>query len=424
MQKLKWSTEIRATKELLAWAENPRKITKVALKNLKDKITQSGFHSVIVIDTDNTILSGNQRKTALIELNVNKVNVLVPNRKLSDEERTKIALESNFTDGTWDFEALKSFDLDLLMNAGFDEKELQDIWSENLEIQEEEWNDEEEIKKAKNTNIKLGDIFSLGKHRLACIDSLDQEAVKRLMGDARADMVNVDLPYNINLSYNKGVGNKSHYGGKTNDNKTESEYRDFVKTIMENSLSVIKPDAHYIFWCDERWVWLFQTLYKELGINSKRLLIWLKNSFSPTPQVAFNKMAEFAVYGTVGSPYLNKKVNDLHEIINKNITTGNRVSEEILDQLNILMVKRLPGNQYKHPTQKSALLHEKALRRCTRPGDIVVDLSAGSGSIMSACEQLNRVAYLADYEPIFCQVILNHFKKLTGIKPIKIYEEK
>jgi ParB-like chromosome segregation protein Spo0J len=43
-----------------------------ALDKLKEKITQNGFHSVIVIDTDNTILSGNQRKTALMELGINK----------------------------------------------------------------------------------------------------------------------------------------------------------------------------------------------------------------------------------------------------------------------------------------------------------------------------------------------------------------
>ena len=60
MQKLQWRTEVREVRKLLTWTENPRTITKVALEKLKDKITQSGFHSVIVIDTDNTILSGNQ----------------------------------------------------------------------------------------------------------------------------------------------------------------------------------------------------------------------------------------------------------------------------------------------------------------------------------------------------------------------------
>jgi hypothetical protein len=55
---------------------------------------------------------------------------MVPNRKLTDEERRKIGIESNINDGEWDFEKLKSFDLELLQFAGFDEKELVKFWDE------------------------------------------------------------------------------------------------------------------------------------------------------------------------------------------------------------------------------------------------------------------------------------------------------
>lgn len=103
----------------------------------------------------------------------------------------------------------------------------------------------------------------------------------------------------------------------------------------------------------------------------------------------------------------------MHEIQNKEVTTGNRLTDDILDLLNIWLVKRLPGNEIEHPTQKPPTLHEKALRRCTRPGDIVLDTTCGSGSILSACEQLGRTAYVADAEPIFCQVAINRFKKIS-----------
>jgi DNA modification methylase len=244
------------------------------------------------------------------------------------------------------------------------------------------------------------------------------------MGDVKADMVNDDVPFNIGLSYDKGVGNKQNYGGTINDSKSDDEYKIFIKTIMQNALSVVKKDAHIMFWGDERYVWLLQTLYKELGVDSKRLLVWIKNNSSPTPTVAFNKVTEFCAYGTVGSPYLSKEVNDLNEIQNHDMTTGNNLFEEIMDQLNIWMVKRLPSNQYSHPTEKSPLLHHKAIRRCTKVGDVVLDITAGSGSILIACEQLKRTAYLCELEPVFCQVILNRYKKFTGLNPIKLNEEK
>lgn len=398
------------------WKRNPRTITKENFAKLKERLIERGFHSVLVIDTNNNILSGNQRKKALLELGVREVTVLVPNRVLTANEKNKIALESNLNDGEWDFEGLKTFNLDTLTEVGFDKTELENIWAENLEVEEDGFNEIVELKKIKSTNIKPGDMFALGKHRLICGDALNQNTAKKLMGTTKADMVNDDLPFNIGLSYERGVSNKGNYGGTTNDSKTDEEYKQFVKTIIQNALSVSKPDCHFLFWCDERYVWLFQMLYKELAIDSKRLLIWLKNNSSPTPTVAFNKMTEFCVYGTRGHAYLSKNVNDLSEITNKRITTGNNVHEEILDLLNIWMVKRLPSKEYDHPTQKSPTLHEKALRRCTRPGDVILDLTAGSGSILSACEQLKRVAYVCESEPIFCQLIINRFQKLTGKK--------
>lgn len=423
MKKIIWTASVRKVEDLVIWSENPRTISPEAFLKLVKRIKERGFHSSIVIDVDNTVLSGNQRKTALEHLGMKEVNVLVPNRKLTDDERKKIALESNLNDGEWDFQALKSFQLDTLLDIGFDEIELSKFWDKETGAEDDELNLEKEIKKAQETKIKIGDIFQLGRHRVICGSSLDPKVVERLMGGVKADMVNDDLPFNIGLSYDKGVGNKQNYGGTINDSKSDGEYTLFVKTIMQNALSVTKKNAHILFWTDERYVWLFQTLYKNLGIDSKRLLIWIKNNSSPVPTTAFNKMAEFCVYGTVGSPYLSKGVNDIHEIQNNGMTTGNNLSEEIMDQLNIWMVKRLPSNQYSHPTEKSPLLHHKALRRCTKVGDVVLDLTAGSGSILIACEQLKRTAYVCELEPIFCQVILNRHKKLTGLNPIKLNEK-
>lgn len=423
-EKLEWVSDIRKVEKLKNWKENPRTITKVALEKLKERIVQRGFHSVIVIDTDNTILSGNQRGLALRQLGVKEVNVLVPSRKLTTEERRKIALESNLNDGEWNMEALKSFNIDLLTDVGFDQMKLVEFWDKDTEIKEESFDLKKEIKLAKKTNIKRGNMYQLGRHRLICEDALNPNTVLKLMGKVKADLINQDPPFNINLSYNKGVGGKKsnkNYGGQTQDNMSDEGYADFIRKMMKNALSVSKKDCHYAYWSDERFVWIFQTLYKELGINSKRLLVWVKNNSSPTPQVAFNKATEYIIYGTTGSPYLSPNVQNANEIINHDTTTGNNLLEELS---NIILQKRLPSNQYSHPTQKDPQVHYKILKRCTKIGDAVLDLTAGSGSIMATCEQLGRTAYMCDYEPVFCQVILNRYKKMTGLNPIQIYEEK
>jgi len=423
-EELAWAVDIRKLTILKNWKENPRTITKVALEKLKERIIQRGFHSVIVIDTDNTILSGNQRGLALRQLGVKEVNVLVPSRKLTTEERRKIALESNLNDGEWNMEALKSFNIDLLTDVGFDQMKLVEFWDKDTKIKEESFDLKKEIKLAQKTNIKRGNMYQLGRHRLICNDATDPNTVTKLMGKVKADLINQDPPFNINLSYDKGVGGKKsnkNYGGQTQDNMSDEGYADFIRKMMRNALSVSKKDCHYAYWSDERFVWIFQTLYKELGINSKRLLVWVKNNSSPTPQVAFNKATEYIIYGTTGSPYLSPNVQNANEIINHDTTTGNNLLEELS---NIILQKRLPSNQYSHPTQKDPHVHYKVLKRCTKIGDAVLDLTAGSGSIMATCEQLGRTAYMCDYEPVFCQVILNRYKKMTGLNPIQIYEEK
>ena len=127
-----------------------------------ERIKAHGLHVAIVIDTDNTILSGNQRKVALTKLGIKDVNVLVPNRKLSDDQRRKIGLESNLNDGEWDFERLKTFESDFLSDIGFDEVDLSKIWPDELESKNDEFDEVKELSKIKVPKTKAGDLMILG----------------------------------------------------------------------------------------------------------------------------------------------------------------------------------------------------------------------------------------------------------------------
>lgn len=421
-QKLEWRTVRRKVKDLIRYDKNPRTLSEAQLDGLKRSLRKFNLSELPAINTDGTLVAGNQRVLALSLLGRadEEIEVRIPNRTLSEAEFRDYLLTSNRSGGSWDWDALAGFDLPELVAAGFDAEDLGRVFDDCLEVEDDGMDEEKEVEKAKDTGIKVGDLFALGRHRLICGDATDPATAKRLMGDARADLIDDDIPYNIGLSYDRGVGGKGRYGGTMDDRKSDGEYAAFVRSVIANALSVAKPDAHVIFWTDERYVWLLQTLYRELGVDAKRLLTWIKNNQSPTPKVAFNKVTENAVYGTVGSPFLSDRARNLNEIQNKEVATGNRLTDDILDLLNVWLVRRVPGSEMEHPTQKDPTVHEKALRRCTRPGDIVLDLTAGSGSILSACEQLGRTAYLAELEPVFCQVIVNRFTKLTNEKARKL----
>ena len=239
-------------------------------------------------------------------------------------------------------------------------------------------------------------------------------------------MVYSDPVYNIKIDYSGGIGGKQNYGGNVNDNRTDSEYKEFLRKSMANALSVSKPDLHIFYWSDQIYIGYIQELYGELGIENKRVCLWVKNSQNPVPTVAFNKCYEPCTYGVRGKPFITKNIQNLNEVMNKEITTGNALLEETLDHLDLWMVKRLSGKKYEHATSKPPKLHEKAIRRCTRPGDIILDSFSGSASTMIAAEQLKRRVYGVELEPRFCDLAIKRYEALTKKKAkiIRNYEEK
>lgn len=421
MEKLQWSTMQKKVNDLIPQNINPRSINKKQLEDLKRSLEKYNLVEIPAIDKDGTILAGHQRIKILKILGRGSelIDVRIPNRKLTDEESKGYLIGSNALGGTWNFELLKEFDIELLTDVGLSNTDLSNIWDDKTLVKNDEFDEKEMLKTTKEPRVKLGDIILLGKHKVICGDSTDPQVIKRLFEDKKTSFIYSDPVYNINLDYNKGLGGKQNYGGTVEDNKTDEEYKEFLRKSMVVALSVSKPDTHVFYWNTEQHIWIIQTLYRELGIENKRVCLWVKNGHNPTPQVAFNKCYEPCIYGTKGSPYLSKKEQGLTEIMNKNVTTGN----DAFDEVNIWTAKRLNRKEYHHATTKPTELHEKAIRRCTVPGDIILDSFMGSGSTLIVAEQLKRIVYGVELEPVFCDLIIERYEKLTGNKAVIISHE-
>jgi DNA modification methylase len=380
--------------------------------------------SGIVIDRDNRVISGNQRLSILAEDNKQdgEIEVRVPSRKLSDKEFNQYSLIANRVHGDFDWEKLANFDLDILLDSGFDEQDLSNIFDDHLEIIDDEHDLDKAIKEVQTTDIKLGEIYQLGNHRLAVGDCRDADLLARLFEGKQVDCVACDNPYNQNLNYQTGAGGKANYAdiNPVDDNKSIPEYEAFVRDSMKAIFPHLAKDSHWFWFCSQNYVWLTQKLYMELGITLRRLCSWFKLSGNPTPNVAFNASTESCVYGTINKPYLSKKVLNLTEILNKDIGVGNRAYDDILDIIDLWVVKRVNGSDQVHACEKPPSLYEKMLRRTTKPGDLVFDGYGGSGSSLIACEGLKRVCYTVEIFPLFAQIIINRYEKLTNTKAIKI----
>lgn len=82
--------------------------------------------------------------------------------------------------------------------------------------------------------------------------------------------------------------------------------------------------------------------------------------------------------------------------------------------------RKTEGVKRVHPTQKPVGLFVKIINEFTEAGQTILDLFAGSGPIVIAAEQTERVALMMEYEPFYCDVIIDRWEKFTGQKAIKI----
>ena len=125
MLNVSWNIEKRKVADLKPYEKNPRSITDKEFAKLKKNLKKLGNFNVVAINTDGTILSGNQRKKAFEELEILEVNCAVPERELSEAEMKKVVLAGNRGNGAFNWDMLEiDFGADLLKEIGFDDSEL------------------------------------------------------------------------------------------------------------------------------------------------------------------------------------------------------------------------------------------------------------------------------------------------------------
>ncbi len=427
MSKLIWTTVQRKVNDLIPQKINPRKISDKQMSDIKKSLQKYNLVEIPAIDSDGMILAGHQRIRALQLLDRGEeiIDVRIPNRKLTEIESKQYLIASNKLGGDWDYDLLKSFDMELLQFAGFEDMEIAKFWDEDQEVKEDNFDVQKEIKKITEPKTKLGDIIILGKHKILCGDSTKPENLKRLLGEEKVSMIYSDPVYNLDIDYDGGIGGNKEYGGSVKDSRTFEEYKTFIRESLESALTVSNPSTHVFYYCDQVYIGLIQDIYRSLGISNKRVCLWLKNSQNPVPKIFCNKAYEPAVYGIRGRPYLAESVTTLNEVLNKEFGTGNELVAQVDDFLEIWTAKRLSAKDYEHATSKPITLHEKAIKRCTKPNDIILDSFLGSGSTLLAGEQLGRRVYGLELEPKFCDLIIRRYELFTGRKAqIKSYEEK
>lgn len=78
--------------------------------------------------------------------------------------------------------------------------------------------------------------------------------------------------------------------------------------------------------------------------------------------------------------------------------------------------EKKPSVSKLHPTMKPLGLIGYQIANSSKRGDSVLDLFGGSGSTLMACEQLKRRCFMMEYDPHYCDVIIDRWEAFTGEK--------
>ncbi len=241
--------------------------------------------------------------------------------------------------------------------------------------------------------MKSGQIYQLGQHRLACGDSSDPELIKRLVGDDKIQIILLDPPYSVAVVESKQwLKAKDRHKTIVNDGYVSDET---YQTFTENWLSAIKPhlapkNSLYIFNSDKMMLPTIQAL-KSTGGKFAQLLIWAKTQ-AVVGRLDYLPQHELIIYGWYGT-------HKFHKSKDKSI-----------------LVYPKPSSSKLHPTMKPVGLLRRLILNSSSVGDVVYDGFVGSGSVLLACEQTNRRCLAVELDPEYCQVVIDRWQNLTGLK--------
>jgi len=371
---------------LIPYAKNARVHDDAQIAQLAGSIKEFGFNNPVLIDKDNGIIAGHGRVMAARKLGLTEVPTILLDH-LNETQRKAYILADNriAINSTWNNEMLSLELMDIkddvsLAMLGFNVDEL-DALLNPTELTEG-LTDEDAVPEVPiEPTTKLGDIYQLGNHRLMCGDSTSIDAVEKLVNNAKIDLCYTDPPYGINEKGDRSKRTGAAEGTKYIDFQDDTiDYAVEAYQIVEGVLQVPRQVwwganyyCHALPQSNNWFVWDKRVEEKQKDTQSDCELAWIKSKWS---------------------------------------------SVRIFRHLWKGMMKDSERGQHRvHPTQKPVALAEWSFDYF-KEVNTVLDLFGGSGSTLMACEKTNRLCYMMEFEPHYCDVIIKRWEDFTGKKAV------
>lgn len=375
--------------KLVPYVNNARTHSPEQINKLRSSLREFGFINPVIIDRDFGVIAGHGRILAAKEEGIKEVPCVFADHLTEAQKKAYIIADNRMAmDAGWDEELLRveiealqaqAFDLSL---TGFDEKELSDLFKDDADVQEDDFDVDAELEKP--TFSKSGDVWTLGRHRLVCGDSTKAETFDTLMQGRKANLVVTDPPYNVNY---EGTAGKIK-----NDNLADEKFYQFLFDAFSNIEKVMADDASiYVFHADTEGL-NFRKAFSDAGFYLSGCCIWKKPSLV-LGRSPYQWQHEPCLYGWKKSGkhqwYADRKQTTIWEFEKTKKNTD-------------------------HPTMKPIPLLAYPIQNSSMSNTLILDPFGGSGSTLIACEQTDRDCYTIELDEKYCDVIVKRYIEQVG----------
>jgi DNA modification methylase len=382
----------RLIAELVPYARNARTHSPAQVEQIAKSIQAYGFTSPVLVDENGGIIAGHGRVLAMQSLGRTTIDA-IELRGLSEIQRRGLILADNriAQNAGWDkkllaleLSELKVMDFDLEF-TGFSGDELDALLAGpgtgGL-------TDPDEVPAAPvNTVTSPGDVWLLGRHRLACGDCTDPDTVARALNGVKPHLMVTDPPYGV--EYDPGWRNEALKHADLAVGKVANDH------IADWRLAwaLFPGEVAYVWHADKKSNIVAESLIA-CGFELRAQIIWAKQ------QMVISQ----GDYHHKHEPcwYVVRKSGKGHYCGDRKQTT-------------LWEIDKPRKSETGHSTQKPIECMKKPIENNSSPGQAIYEPFSGSGTTIIAAEMTARACHAIEIKPEFADIAVTRWQKFTGL---------
>jgi len=377
--------------DLIPYARNSRTHSDAQVTKIAASIREFGFLNPVIVDGESGIIAGHGRVMAAQKLGLASLPVIEAAHLTEAQKRAYVLADNRLAlDAGWDNDMLKvelsdlqadGFNLEL---TGFSLDEIAAF----LVDPTEGLTDPDAVPDVPEVPVSaLGDVWILGKHRIACGSSTDAHTVEAVLAGVKPHLMVTDPPYGVEYD----AGWRERAGVNTAGAATGKVLNDDNADWRE-AWALFPGDVAYV-WHADRFSPLVAESLQVCGFAMRNLIVWAKSSL------------------VMGRGNYHSQHEPCWYAVRKS-GTGHWAGDR--KQSTLWQIDKPQKSETGHSTQKPIDCMKRPIENNSSPGQAIYEPFSGSGTTIIAGEMTGRCVYAIELNPAYVDVAVSRWEAFTG----------